>query len=696
MKIKKKKKPNTKIRYNIVTTIVYIAGIILLAQLFNLQIVHGKEFRETSNVKLTRETVTKAARGTIKDSSGNIIAGVELGFSLELYKTKQEPQELNQSILNLINVLEKNGDTYIDTFPIKMNPIEFTYQDEEDQIAWKQKNGIDKNATAEESFFYFMDKYGINLENLDDARKIMLERYRISKEGYSATKSIVISKNISKQSVLELEEQREKFPGINIVKESIRTYPYRNLASHIVGYINSIGNDLETAKEEYSGYTMNDIYGKAGIERMFEKYLRGKDGLKQIDMTVEGTITDEYIAEESEAGADVVLTIDLNLQSEVEKILENTVNSVKNGSTGGSIVVMNVSTGSVLAMASNPNYDPTEFIGGISQSKWEEFTSEENNKPLLDRSIQSIYAPGSTFKMVTSIAGLETEKITPTSTINDTGVYPRGHKPACWIYSQTRGGHGYLNVKQAIQRSCNYFFYEVGYRVGIDVIYKYAQYFGLDDKTGIELSYEASGKAAQQSSAEEKGGWYVGDTLNASIGQGYNSFTPIEMAQYVATIANGGKRIRPTIVKSVVKSDGVEISREEIRNYVDQKAGIEKEDTDITISEETIQTVKEGMLAVTSQNGGTAYSTFKDFRVQVAGKTGTADIDNTGKVANGWFVGFAPYSQPEIAVAVVIEKGGSGQYATVAAKQVLESYFGMNTDKITEDRSDLSYVEMQN
>ena len=668
----------------------------MLAQLFNLQIVHGKEYRETSNVKLTRETVTKAARGTIKDSSGNVIAGIELGFSLELYKTKQDGQELNQSILNLINVLEKNGDTYIDTFPIKMNPIEFTYQDEEDQIAWKQKNGIDKNATAEESFFYFMDKYEINLENLDDARKIMLERYRISKEGYSATKSIVISKNISKQSVLELEEQREKFPGINIVKESIRTYPYRNLASHIVGYINSIGNDLDAAKEEYSGYTMNDIYGKAGIERMFEKYLRGKDGLKQIDMTVEGTITDEYVAVESEAGADVVLTIDLNLQSEVENILENTVNSVKNGSTGGSIVVMNVSTGAVLAMASNPNYDPTEFIGGISQSKWDEFTSEENNKPLLDRSIQSIYAPGSTFKMVTSIAGLEEEKITPTSTINDTGIYPRGHKPACWIYAQTRGGHGPLNVKQALQRSCNYFFYEVGYRVGIDIIYKYAKYLGLDDKTGIELSYEASGKAAQQSSAEEKGGWYVGDTLNASIGQGYNSFTPIQMAQYVATIANGGKRIRPTIIKSVLKSDGVEISREELRNYVDQKAGIEKEEEDINISEETIQTVKEGMLAVTSQSGGTAYGTFKDFRVQVAGKTGTADIDNSGKVANGWFVGFAPYSQPEIAVAVVIEKGGSGQYATVAAKQVLESYFGMNTDKITEDRSELSYIEMQN
>lgn len=442
---------------------------------------------------------------------------------------------------------------------------------------------------------------------------------------------------------------------------------------------------------------MNDIYGKAGIERSFERYLKGTNGTKQIDMTVDGTITDEYVTKEAEAGADVILTIDANFQGKIEEILKNTVDSVKGGSTGGAIVVMNVNTGAILGMASYPTYNPKEFVGGISTEVWNSYISEENNKPLTNRAIQSIYAPGSTFKMITAIAGLETGKITSTSTINDTGVYPRGHNPACWIYSQTRGGHGYLNVKQAIQRSCNYFFYEVGYRVGIDTIYKYAKYFGLDSKTGVELPSEASGKAAQQSSAEEKGGWYVGDTLSAAIGQGYNSFTPIEMAKYTSMIANGGRKVRPTLIKSVTKSDGTEISREEIRNYLDEKLGInETDDEDINISEQTIQTVKEGMLAVTTKSGGTAYNTFKDFSVQVAGKTGTADISDDGTNANGWFVGFAPYNEPEVAVAVVIENGGSGQYATTAAKEVLAQYFGMNADKITEDRTTQSYIEIQN
>lgn len=696
MKIKKSRPPNTKIRYNIVTTIVYIAGIILLTQLFNLQIVHGEEYRATSEIKLSRETKTKAARGSIKDSSGNVLAGTKLGFSLELYKNKIDNDTLNTAILNMITLLEQNGDTYTDTFPINVEPFGFTYTNVEKQEQWKEKNKIDKNATAEECFYHFKDKYEIKNEDIKEIRKIITVRYRISQEGYSATKSIVIAKDISEESVLSLQEQSEKFPGINIVTESIRTYPYGNLASHIIGYVNSIGTDFEQAKQENEQYTMNDIYGKSGIERSFEKYLKGNNGTKQIDMTVDGTITDEYVTQEAEAGADVILTIDANFQSKIEEILKNTLDTVKGGSTGGAIVAMNVNTGAVIGMASYPTYEPEEFIGGISTEKWNSYISEENNKPLTNRATQTIYIPGSTFKMITAIAGLETGKISTTTTINDTGIYPRGHNPGCWIYGQTRGGHGHLNVKQALQRSCNYFFYEVGYRVGIDTVYKYAKYFGLDSKTGIELPAEASGTAAKKESAGDRG-WYVADTLVASIGQGYNSFTPIELAKYTSMIANGGRVVRPTLIKSVTKSDGTEISREEIRTYLDEKLGISStNEENVNISEQTIQTVKEGMLAVTTKSGGTAYNTFKDFSIQVAGKTGTADIQDSGELANGLFVGFAPYNEPEIAVAVVIENGGSGQYATIAAKEVLAQYFGMNSDKITEDRTTPAYIEIQN
>ncbi len=260
MKYKEKKPPNTKIRYNIITTIVYIAGIILLAQLFNLQVVHGEEYRETSNVKLTRESTIKAARGSIKDNSGNILAGTKSGYNLELYKGKLDNDTLNNSILNIINLLEKNEDTYIDTFPISIEPFNFTYTDIEKQIEWKEKNKIDKNATAEECFYIFKQKYEIKNEDIREIRKILTVRYRITQEGYSATKSIVISKDISKISLLQLQEQGEKFPGINIGTEAIRTYPYGNLAAHIVGYINSIGKDLEEAQKENPEYNMNDIY----------------------------------------------------------------------------------------------------------------------------------------------------------------------------------------------------------------------------------------------------------------------------------------------------------------------------------------------------------------------------------------------------------------------------------------------------
>ena len=396
MKIKKSKPPNTKIRYNIVTTIVYIAGIILLAQLFNLQIVHGEEYRATSEIKLSRETTTKAARGLIKDNSGNVLAGTKLGFSLELYKNKIDNDTLNTAILDMITLLEQNGDSYTDTFPIAIEPFGFTYTSVEKQEQWKEKNKIDKNATAEECFYYFKDKYEIKNENIVEIRKILTVRYRISQEGYSATKSIVIAKDISEESVLKLQEQSEKFPGINIVTEAIRTYPFGNLASHIVGYVNSIGNDFEKAKQENEQYTMNDIYGKSGIERSFEKYLKGNNGTKQIDMTVDGTITDEYVTQEAEAGADIILTIDANFQSKIEEILKNTIATVKGGSTGGAIVAMNVNTGAVIGMASYPTYEPEEFIGGISTEKWNSYISEENNKPLTNRATQTIYIPGST------------------------------------------------------------------------------------------------------------------------------------------------------------------------------------------------------------------------------------------------------------------------------------------------------------
>ena len=697
----KARKENEKARYNILTILVYIIGIVLLAQLFNLQIVHGEEYRQTSNTKLTRESILEADRGNIKDSSGVKLATVDTQSSVELYKTKIDNETLNNTILNLINILNANGDTYVDNFLVDINPYRFKLESEDSQKKWKKANNIDENASAEETFNYFKDKYKISTDNVEDARKIMAIRYEISYKGYSNTKSIQIAKNISLNSMNQITEQNSKFPGVTITENSKRVYPLGNTASHVIGRIGMI-EDSEL-KEYDSRYDQNDMVGKSGIEYIFEKYLKGTNGVKQIDMDVNGTTTDEYISKEAVAGSDIILTIDSKLQAITEEALKANIEKIASGGFGrvygadaGSAVVLNVKTGEVIAMASYPDYNPSDFVNGIDTNTWNYYINGET-KPLENKAISMNYSPGSTFKMVTALAGLETGAITTTERINDTGVYPYAHHPVCWYYTSYHSGHGRLNVSQAIQHSCNYFFYEVGKRIGIDTLAKYAYYLGLGHKTGIELNGEANGNlASSQRAVEENRQWYLGETLSAAIGQSYNTFTPLQMAKYVAMVANGGKKIDVTIVKSIVNADGSEVPRNEYESYVNEKLGLTEDDTEeLNFSQENINAVLEGMRGVTSESGGTAYSTFKDFNIEVGGKTGSAQTGIEGKT-NAWFVGFAPFDDPEIAIVVFVRNGGHGGYTAEVAKEIIAQYFGMNTTQVTEDTTAIPSVEIIN
>lgn len=697
----KARKENEKARYNILTILVYIIGIVLLAQLFNLQIVHGEEYRQTSNTKLTRESILEADRGNIKDSSGVKLATVDTQSSVELYKTKIDNETLNNTILNLINILNANGDTYVDNFLVDINPYRFKLESEDSQKKWKKANNIDENASAEETFNYFKDKYKISTDNVEDARKIMAIRYEISYKGYSNTKSIQIAKNISLNSMNQITEQNSKFPGATITENSKRVYTLGNTASHVIGRIGMI-EDSEL-KEYDSRYDQNDMVGKSGIEYIFEKYLKGTNGVKQIDMDVNGTTTDEYISKEAVAGSDIILTIDSKLQAITEEALKANIEKIASGGFGrvygadaGSAVVLNVKTGEVIAMASYPDYNPSDFANGIDTNTWNYYINGET-KPLENKAISMNYSPGSTFKMVTALAGLETGAITTTEKINDTGVYPYAHHPVCWYYTSYHSGHGRLNVSQAIQHSCNYFFYEVGKRIGIDTLAKYAYYLGLGHKTGIELNGEVNGNlASSQRAVEENRQWYLGETLSAAIGQSYNTFTPLQMAKYVAMVANGGKKIDVTIVKSIVNADGSEVPRNEYESYVNEKLGLTEDDTEeLNFSQENINAVLEGMRGVTSESGGTAYSTFKDFDIEVGGKTGSAQTGIEGKT-NAWFVGFAPFDDPEIAIVVFVRNGGHGGYTAEVAKEIIAQYFGMNTTQVTEDTTAIPSVEIIN
>lgn len=701
------KKTNINFRFNLLVMFTYIAGIILIIRLFNLQIVHGAEYREESNTRLTRETTVEAARGAILDRTGTTLVTSNMSFSLEMYKTKISNDGLNTSILNIIQVLEKYGISYPDSLPISINPYSFKISDET-LAKWKKTYNLSEDATAEDAFNKLKDKYEItNTTDIEEIRKIMAIRYEISTQGYSSTKSITLATGLPREAVAEFSENSAKFPGINIVVDPAREYTSGTLAAHILGYASQINSEEYQARKDT--YNQNDIIGKTGIEYVFEEYLKGKNGTKQIDMDVDGTITGEYTSSEAVAGSDIVLTIDANLQKVTEDALAENIQKISSGGFGktynakaGACVVMNVNSGEILAMASYPTYNPSDFVGGISTENWNKYNNDESH-PLVDKAIQNSYSPGSTFKMITAIAGLESGVINTSTTINDTGRYIKysDYQPVCWYYTDYHRGHGYLNVSGAIEKSCNYFFYETGDRMGIDTLAKYAKYFGLGSKTGIELQGETAGQLASKETKQKlrpnssEGNWNPGDTLQASIGQGDNEFSPLQMAKYISMLANGGKKIEPTIIKTIRNANGTETSKEDINKFVNNKLGIQEEDTEeLQIQQQNLDAVLKGMESVTQDSEGTAYVRFKDFGISVGGKTGSAEASG-GKV-NAWFVGFAPFENPEIAIVVMVENGGHGNYTAEVVRNIMQEYFGMNTQTVEEDMTAKPYTQIMN
>lgn len=695
------KNANVNLRFNILTILIYVVGIILIAKLFSLQIVQGAEYREQSNTRLTRESTLEASRGAILDKTGTTLVTSKMEFSLEMYKSKVDTQTLNESILNMIQVLEKYECSYSDTFPIKIDPFEYTMENET-LTNWKKNNNIEEEMTAEQAFYKFKDKYKIQNTDINEIRKIISIRYLIAQKGYSSTKAVTISEGIPREAVAEFSESSEKFSGINIVVEPVREYTSGNLASHILGYASKISPEEYEKRKAY--YSQNDIIGKTGIEYVFEEYLKGKNGTKQIDMAVDGTTTAEYIAKEAVAGSDIVLTIDANLQKIAENALSSNIEKISTGGFGktydakaGAVVVMNVNSGEVLAMASYPDYNPADFVGGISNNNWAQYRDDEA-KPLVNKAIQNSYSPGSTFKMVTAIAGLETGTINLKTTINDTGIYTkyRDYQPRCWIYTDQHVGHGYLNVSGAIEKSCNYFFYETSDKMGIDNLVRVAKYFGLGSKTGIELQSETSGALASKetwATLHPDEPWGPGNVLQAAIGQSDNEFSPLQMARYISMLANGGKKVDVSIVKTIRNADGSETSKEEINQFVNKKLGLEEDNSEnIEMNQNNLNAVLEGMKSVTSDSGGTAYVRFKDFNISVGGKTGSAEAPNN-KV-HAWFVGFAPFENPEIAIVVMVENGGHGNYTAEVVRDIMAEYFGMNTQNVEEDMSATPYIEM--
>ena len=674
----------------VLSIILCIIAIIFVIQLFNIQIINGASYREQAENKIVRTESISASRGEIYDRNGVLLATNKLTYNIEFYRTKVGTDLTNNAIKDLVDILESNGDSVYSTFPINNSLDNFSdeyLEDEELKNTFLSKIKLDSSASFNDVIDYYTKLYAIEDFEYEDKIKIIKVKYEANLNGYSLFNSAIIAKNISKNSVAQIEEQKSKLYGFNIVSVPQRYYISDDFACHILGYVSKI-NTTEYSKLKDGGYTINSMIGKAGVEESMENYLKGIDGVKKVVTDSLGNVTSETVTKEAESGNNVTLTIDYRIQNVVENALKSTLQNLQSGALSknpipeaqsGSCVVLDVETGEVLAMASYPIYNINSFVNGIKTEQWNSLINDVQ-KPMFNRAISGTYSPGSTYKMLMGIAGLEAGGITVDELYTDPGIYPYAYQPKCWIYTAHHITHGTINLAGALKGSCNSYFYEVGRRIGIEEIVKWAKNFGLGQKTGIELSGEASGNIAGDGAKT----WSLGDTLSASIGQSTNLFTPIQLANYISAIANGGTLNKVSLIKNV-GNDIKSVSLSDVANYSKEFTGVDFKTKELNIDSSYINAIKEGMYAVTTETGGTAADIFADSKVEVAGKTGTAQVSSGAN--NAIFVGFAPYDNPKIAVVAIVEHGDEGYYLAPMVKEITNAYFDIYTNDAQKEKT---------
>ncbi len=667
-----------KSRCMLLSVIVVLLALLAIGRLFYLQIIEGADYRTISDSRLARNIPVKAPRGEILDRYGRALVTNREGYTVAIAKINDDKQALNQVILNMATLFSSKGLDYEDGLPIsRTSPFSFQFAGGNEE-AKKQAfhNFIEEkdyplDITAEGVIEKYKKKYSISdAYTKEEVRTIAGIRYEMEKRNFSSNNAYVFAKDVDIETITTIKEKRQQFFCVTVYSEPIRQYTGGTLAAHILGRVGII-NTEEYAQLKDENYGMNDYLGKDGVEKAFEQYLRGTDGTNSIERKIREGETEVVYSRDPVPGQSVMLTIDMDLQKATEKSLEENIKRIASTSPYGSghdacagaAVALDLNSGEVLAIASYPTYDPERF--------YEDYTklSSDPNAPMLNRAISGVYEPGSTFKLCTALAALESQAVTPVERIQTTGVYNYlGHDFMCNIYRSSGGNHGLITISQAIQHSCNYFFYEMGKRTGIDTIHEYASKFGLGEYTGIELIGEEKGQVAGPELREKNGReWYPGDVLQAAIGQSDNLFTPLQLANYVATLANGGTHYELHLLKAVKSNeDNVIIKQSEpkIKNK-------------ISIKEENLEAVLAGMQLATSE--GTASAAFADFPFKTGGKTGSAQVPQGS--SNGIYVGYAPYDNPQIAVSVVIQHGGGGGNASYVARDIFWEYFFGTAEK---------------
>lgn len=694
-------------RMLVISILTIVLAIVCTVRLFDLQIIKGSDYKEQAEQRLIRAYSVKAPRGEIVDRNGKAIVKNRMGYMVRIQKVDMSEDELNDVLCKTGKLVAEYGSEIQSDFPIIVNEntdkldydfeieknggvrkfrgvklneratekkreasksvsektektkeeIEQAKKDKEEALSeWKKKNKLTEYNTAEQVFEYYKSKYGVSSEYKDDeSLAIVSMRYAMEKSNFSEKNPYVLASDIDEYAVQEIKERFMDFPGVEVATEPIREYENGTMAAHILGRTGKIYAE-EYAEMKDQGYGINDVIGKDGLEKILESYLKGKDGYKSVEMNRGGGITQILQSRDPEPGNYAKLTIDYDLQEVTEKALKEAVTSAVGSGGAGAAVAIDPKTGGVLSIASYPTYDLTTF-----NEDYDDLLNSKS-KPLINRALNGTYSPGSTFKPLTSVAALESGIINPNTYITDLGryTYYDSYQPTCLVYSSTGSTHGTINVSEAIGVSCNYFFYEVGRQMGIETIDEYAEKFGLGQKTGIELS-ESTGVLAGPEEREKAGGiWYPGDVLQAAIGQSDNMFTPVQLASYISTILNKGTRYRLHLIDEVVNYDTGEV--------------VMKNDPEVLsetkISDSTYAAVTDGMRRVVTT--GTAKVAFASSKYQAAGKTGTAEVPDGAD--NVLFVGFAPYDNPEIVVAVIIEHGASSIHAANTARKIFDAY----------------------
>ena len=651
-------------RLIVVLSFLVAALVCFCVVLFNYQIVNGDEYRALSVAGTAKREVVETSRGIITDRNGKVLVSNRLAYTLKFSDSDlgKDQAACNDAVWRLIELCRAEGVEWIDPLPLTAE-APYTLSTESpgktfiswlktNKLAYTGESTVTLTASSDEVMAALRKVYNIDDGYTDQqARLIAGVRY-----GAKISGGYVFAEDVPVRVISQVVDGH--YAGVSTGTSSQRVYN-TTYAAHILGRVSRIfAEDWDNYKDK--GYSMDALVGKGGVEEAFESYLHGTNGVKLVTTDKNGKVTGELYAKEPQPGNTVALTIDLDLQKVTEDSLAEKIGSMeqRDGLTrGGAAAVVSVGTGEVLALASYPTYDLSQW-----DEMYDTWNKDTVGRPMFNRATDGTYAPGSTFKLCSAVAALESGIVTPSTTIVDRGIYTyyTFPQPKCWIYNSYGGTHGAVNVSQAITVSCNYFFYEVGRLMGIKTLDSYATQFGLGQHTGIEIG-DSAGVLASPEYAEKIGEtWTDGQTITAAIGQSYNLFTPLQLANYVATLVSGGDHYEAHLLKSAKSFDNSSVV------YAYNKAPINHVD----MADSTLEAVKKGARGLAT--GSLSY-VFRNCVVDVGCKTGTAETSQ--KLTNGCFVAFAPYDDPQIAVCVVAEQGGGGANLAPVALDIINAYF---------------------